>query len=147
MVIYDLCQRSHRGFLDPLNSILRSILGSDARRMRRGRFLRKSKLFTPIGGCLEGFPSCWAHFWGLLKYATAHACARENFFAFYSFYRNSVGIQGVFWDAEVVSEVYFSIRLHAHAQERIFTHFKAFNANRWVPRRFFKSLSSFPRST
>ena len=54
--------------------------------------------------------------------------------------------RGVFRFAEFVSEVYISIRLHAHAQERIFTHFKAFNAKRRVPRGFLESLSSFPRS-
>ena len=65
MVIYDLYPRgSLRGFLDPLNSILRSILVS-----------------------------------------VQHACA-----------------------VNVLSQI------------------KAFNANRRVPRRFFESLNSFPRS-
>ena len=105
MVIYDLCQRSHRGFLDPLNSILRSILVYDTTRMRSGRFLRKSKLLTQIEGYL-----------------------------------------GVFGPAEFDFEIYLSVRCNAHAQERIITHFKAFHANWRVPRGFFESQSSFPRS-
>ena len=48
-------RRVPRGFLDPRNSIMRSILVYDATLMRRGRFLRKSKLLTQIGGYLGGF--------------------------------------------------------------------------------------------
>ena len=49
----------------------------------------------------------------------------------------------VFGPAEFAFEIYFSLRMHAHAHERIFTHFKAFHAHSRVLRGLFESLSLF----
>ena len=54
------------------------------------------------------------------------ACAGEDFYAFQSFSRQLEATQGVFRVAELVFEVYLSIRLHAHAQQRIFFAFYSF---------------------
>ena len=45
----------------------------------------------------------------------------------------------------LVFEVYLSMQLNEHAQERIFCANEAFNAHLTVPRGCFDSLSLFPR--
>ena len=136
-------RREPRRFLDLQNSILRSILVYDATRMRRRGFLRILYFLSRFGGYLGGFPSRWARFRGLLKYTTARPCAGEDLYAFQSFSRQLEATQGVFRVAEPVSEIYFSRRLHAHAQDGIFTHFIFFIAIRSVSRGFSSRWTRF----
>ena len=57
------------------------------------------------------------------------AGAGEDFYAFESFSQQLEGTYGIFRVAELVSVGYLSIRMHAHALERTFTHFKDFHDN------------------
>ena len=50
---------------------------------------------------------------------------------------------GRFHVVQLVSEVYLSIGLHAHTEERILAHIRAFNADLRIPMGFFDFLSSF----
>ena len=126
--------RVPRGCLESLSSFPRSIQVYDCTHVRRRLFFRLSKLLAPIWGYLWGFSSRWARFRGLLKYTPARACAGTDFPVNQCFY------------AELVSEVFLSLRMHAHAQGMIFAQIKAFNTDLRVPRRCLGSLSSFPRS-
>ena len=96
-------------------------------------FERESEGTYGVFETLSAFPR-------VIQVSNCTRIRRRRFFRKLKLLARIWGCLGGFRVAELVFEVYLSLRRHAHVQERVLTHIKAFSKNQRVPRAFSASF-------